>query len=77
MPVTQTLWLPSLGSDASGHDTPVDDRGPKLILARTRMLGDRALFGHIADPDLTASEDICKYVILWWVQQDSNLRPAD
>jgi hypothetical protein len=33
MPVAQTLWLPSLGFDASGLGTPVDDRAPKLIPA--------------------------------------------
>ena len=57
MPVTQRLWLPSLGFDAGGRGPPVDDRGPKLIPAQTRMLGDGVLFGPIADTDLTDSEE--------------------
>jgi hypothetical protein len=57
MPVTQKLWLPSLGFDASGRGPPVDDRGPKLIPAQTRMLGDGVLFGPIVGTDLTATSE--------------------
>jgi hypothetical protein len=32
MPVTQKLWLPSLGFGASGRGTPVDDRPQNLSL---------------------------------------------
>jgi hypothetical protein len=32
MPVAQTLWLPSLGFDASGLGAPVNDRAQNLSL---------------------------------------------